>query len=640
MIIQNNGEILEKSSDFKSQDFSIKNLSKVFKILIDGIYSDGEGSIMREIVSNAIDANKESGTTKNVEVEFIKKDPLAGLDYTISIKDYGIGLSQERMFDIFCNLGESTKDGDNEYIGGFGIGSKSIFKYTDTYSVKTVSNNIEYLYTLVINEGGLPECNLIYDNPTDSESYTEIIIPIKNNSDFEVFKERAQQQLKWFENITYKGFEIKYPEIIYEGERIIILAKGTGASDIVRTYDYQNHKSIYKYQQEILIGKIPYLFETKSSTNISDCVIKFKVGEIQPTASRESINYNKKSVENFNLIFEEAKKELYNYIKSLVNPDNSEIIKLLSLCKSYTSSSIDINGISSDDYFKTSILSYEKTYWRIRCSISRNTLLNTIHSIKENSLYYYDNDLITEEHVKKYVAGTTSSTYYVLPKSSSSNVYDVLKKVAIPLSSIIKVEPKVRAVREKGNIKYHDITRNIKNNIPFDKFVTEYSNLNRPILLQIDTSITNRTTPFGCINVITSKTNYNKLINLPNFYDYKDIKGYLNHLINNNKDFKHSMIDFFLNKKKIYTGCFTDVDYFSKSIREYVNKYRFSSSLHYIPQTDLKYYYELKKHPKIKNSYNTIINLFKTHHKKLEEIAIKDNCQNITYQLYLKNNKK
>lgn len=120
MIIQAKDNSLEKSSEFKSQTFGIKNFNKAFRILIDGIYSDPYGSIMREITSNCIDANTESGTDKNVEITFVEKDSLTGEDYTIIFKDYGIGISPDRMFNIFCFLGESTKDGDNEQIGGWG----------------------------------------------------------------------------------------------------------------------------------------------------------------------------------------------------------------------------------------------------------------------------------------------------------------------------------------------------------------------------------------------------------------------------------------------------------------------------------------------------------------------------------------
>lgn len=109
MIIQSKDNVLEKSQDFKSQTFGIKNFNKAFRILIDGIYSDPYGSIIREITSNCIDANKESKTDKNVEITFVDKDALTGDDYTIIFKDYGVGISPDRMFNIFCFLGKVLK---------------------------------------------------------------------------------------------------------------------------------------------------------------------------------------------------------------------------------------------------------------------------------------------------------------------------------------------------------------------------------------------------------------------------------------------------------------------------------------------------------------------------------------------------
>lgn len=109
-----NIEVIGDVKEFKTS-IDPKNLEYITTLLSSNLYSDPEQSFIREIVSNAWDSHVEAGTT---DVPVIVK--IDNSNKSITIRDFGVGLSPERFRDIYCNIGSSTKRDSNEFIGGFG----------------------------------------------------------------------------------------------------------------------------------------------------------------------------------------------------------------------------------------------------------------------------------------------------------------------------------------------------------------------------------------------------------------------------------------------------------------------------------------------------------------------------------------
>jgi HSP90 family molecular chaperone len=117
MIINSATSDIEVKGDIQEFKTSIdpKNLEYITTLLSSNLYSDPEQSFIREIVSNAWDSHVEAGNTNEpVIIKFNYNNK------SITIRDYGTGLSPERFKSIFCNIGSSTKRDSNEFIGGFG----------------------------------------------------------------------------------------------------------------------------------------------------------------------------------------------------------------------------------------------------------------------------------------------------------------------------------------------------------------------------------------------------------------------------------------------------------------------------------------------------------------------------------------
>jgi hypothetical protein len=102
----------------------------VFQMLTDGIYSNPIGSIVREIASNCFDSHAEAGVNTPVIVKR-SYDETSDTHY-ISFIDYGVGMSPDRIENVYGVYLESTKRETNDQIGGFGIGGKTPLAYKRT----------------------------------------------------------------------------------------------------------------------------------------------------------------------------------------------------------------------------------------------------------------------------------------------------------------------------------------------------------------------------------------------------------------------------------------------------------------------------------------------------------------------------
>lgn len=109
-------EVVGGVKEFKTS-IDPKNLEFITTLLSSNLYSDPEQSFIREIVSNAWDSHVEAGTT---DIPVIVKFKKCGDEGSVTIRDYGVGLSPERFQEVYCNIGSSTKRESNDYIGGFG----------------------------------------------------------------------------------------------------------------------------------------------------------------------------------------------------------------------------------------------------------------------------------------------------------------------------------------------------------------------------------------------------------------------------------------------------------------------------------------------------------------------------------------
>lgn len=98
----------------------------------------------------------------------------------VTVTDHGEGMSPEFMSDMFTSVTASTKDQDQDAIGGLGIGSKSVLSLTDYATWRTVKDGVATVMVISTdNEAGFA---INHESvPTDDENGTTVTIPVSSD---------------------------------------------------------------------------------------------------------------------------------------------------------------------------------------------------------------------------------------------------------------------------------------------------------------------------------------------------------------------------------------------------------------------------------------------------------------------------
>lgn len=255
--------------------------SIIFDILRNKMYSNKIAAIAREVASNSRDANRESGTNEFIDIEFTIESVWTGGNLSLVFRDRGIGISPERIENIFLKYGASTKRKDNLQTGGFGLGAKTPFAYTDTFVIKTINNSVEYIYSAIIDATGKGKMILISEQYTDQNSGTEIIVPIISSEDKITFEKEIYKATMFWDNVNYINFSTEKPSfnyVIKDSNYTVIENDGWGS--------YVG-----------LLDGIPYEIRPTGATALPGytVLLNLKVGEITVSANRESLQYDDKT---------------------------------------------------------------------------------------------------------------------------------------------------------------------------------------------------------------------------------------------------------------------------------------------------------------------------------------------------------
>jgi hypothetical protein len=353
-ILNKNGPVIAMGQN-DSFDFGIASNAKMFRILSDTMYKDKPGSIVREISCNCLDAHSMNG---NDERPFVIHLP-DQFEPWISFRDFGPGLSPDNVKKIFCVYGESTKDQSNDSIGAFGLGAKTPFAYTDQFNVTSIHAGKKYLFAAMIGENGIPSMMLMDESDTTEESGVEVNMAVQP-ADFRLFYNAVKMQLAFFKvkpilNNNNSNIVINNgipDKVSYSNDKVIII------NSVEDYYAAGNHSVT------VLLGPVAYPLDTtlisqhldsKYSRFLSGiyslgAFIKFNIGEIGVTASREGIDYNKSSIESIVNVIKETYKSVKDTVKSSIDSFSTvyEKVCYLNTHSSLVSLIEDGNGIDLD----------------------------------------------------------------------------------------------------------------------------------------------------------------------------------------------------------------------------------------------------------------------------------------------------
>ncbi len=249
--------------------------SHFLKILTEHAYSDPLGSIVRESVSNSIDAMTASDKTDPVIVRLKE----ANGAYTLHFIDTGVGLSLEEFDQFIMTIGASNKRDSDKFLGGWGAGSKNFLSYCDSASYIIRKDGIER--NIIIFKGEVfPERTVVYEKETTEPNGVEVIIPINEDDEYEVVT-KIKEQCSYFDNVWYDIEDFNNTYHVYK-------------TDLFMWNELEAFSEMH-----ICLKGVAYPIDWKVlGINRLDIPIALRFDNydhLHPSFNRESINYDKDS---------------------------------------------------------------------------------------------------------------------------------------------------------------------------------------------------------------------------------------------------------------------------------------------------------------------------------------------------------
>ena len=271
------------------------------------LYSDKELAMTREVLCNAWDAHIEAGCVGTpIEIELTPEK--------LTIRDFGLGIAHSNMGMVYGTYGKSTKKHDGNQTGGFGLGCKSPFAYTDHFEVISCHEGVKTIYRLTKSSAelnGKPGIVPILQIPTTETGLT-VSVDIKNRTDHGRFHQlinrlvangeinalfgKSKETLQPLKVIEFSKMEFDYAITtaeMLENYQPICIRYGNVIYPLERHDQYAyRYDAVLKVLQQLAIGDRA-TFRSKTYS----IVLQAKGNSISITPSRESLSMEEKTIE-------------------------------------------------------------------------------------------------------------------------------------------------------------------------------------------------------------------------------------------------------------------------------------------------------------------------------------------------------
>ena len=294
-VVKREGEITETKFGISSSE----DLVYIFDILRNKLYTDKIMAVVREYSTNAADAHAEAGKP---DLPIQIKAPNS-LDLTFKVRDFGYGLSEEDVRNVFCMYGKSTKRESNSFTGQLGLGCKSGFSYGESFVIVSYHGGTKTTYNAYIDETRIGSIAKMSEVPTD-ETGIEIQISVSSD-DVWGFRDRIEK--------IYKGFKVK-PEVtgmdcsdFDKPEKILL----SGDNWSIENTSYWRERKPYARMGNICYPIDKSSFET-SDSRLWDCkvIIDFPIGSLNIAANREGLEYDKFTISSIEKRISDVEKSI------------------------------------------------------------------------------------------------------------------------------------------------------------------------------------------------------------------------------------------------------------------------------------------------------------------------------------------
>lgn len=301
---------------------NVEDRAMIIEILRSKLYSDKMLAPIREYSTNAVDSQVEAGFP-NLPITITLPNILMP---EFRVRDYGIGLTPEEVERTYIKYGRSTKRGTNAQTGQLGLGCKSAFAYGDNFVVVSYKNGVKTTYNLTVN--GV--CTVVCAEPMDESDRNgiEVIIPVEG-SHVSQFERKALEFFKYWKVLPeFKGGQ---PDVIQA------FKDSLQTNPIFSSEDWEiipRKNSYYNVDGVAVMGNVSYpidwtQFNTQYRGNNKEqvlydfvrqnqTVLRVNIGELDFSASRESLEYTEKTCKAITLRLESVMNSIFTILNDKI----------------------------------------------------------------------------------------------------------------------------------------------------------------------------------------------------------------------------------------------------------------------------------------------------------------------------------
>lgn len=279
----------------ETSTFTIKASPKAFDILSSNLYQNKVLAVIREITCNAADAHKMNGRPfSDIRVTL----PSYG-EPVFRVRDFGPSMSHAQIMRLYTSYFDSTKDGNNDAIGGFGLGSKSPFSITDQFTVTAWQNGVRRDYAMY-KVDGVPTVSLTSERPSNEPTGIEVAVAAGTEG-ITRWREEALRFFRWWPTLpAITGLSMQ-PTSIWApppaGQPAP--AASTTIVDNLPSWSLRAPDPV----PLVFMGLVPYSLNMTALGKVDPdavdlfsalpVVLVFNVGDLEISPSRETLSYNK-----------------------------------------------------------------------------------------------------------------------------------------------------------------------------------------------------------------------------------------------------------------------------------------------------------------------------------------------------------
>ena len=270
--------------------------ARILVSLSDKMYQRKELAFVREYSTNAADAHIVA--QKPISEVIVTLPTLENL--TFKVRDFGSGLTEEQIANVYCVFGESTKRNSNEQNGMLGYGCKAGFAHADSFTVTSWINGVKSTYQCIKGDSTKLHSVLLINRVDSNEpSGIEVCIPVKQNSVWTVHHEAADFYKHWpviptINNMLdndkerMEAFRANPPTLKGEGWEIRPKCGSNAVGVAYMGFVAYNLDWNVMFNRMSLTAQKRVLFDLLQS---NDVTLHFKMGEVQFVDSREHLEY-------------------------------------------------------------------------------------------------------------------------------------------------------------------------------------------------------------------------------------------------------------------------------------------------------------------------------------------------------------